>query len=189
LTEVGSNREKITIQIPGGQQACEFASSEELMPIIAHLGIHERLLVVLPEALDARRAFVLVPPVGAPRTLDTPSHVVPVPVTHLLKSEKLRGVSAFVPPTRPGEGTYRFGVLNKRLCNAHLPLFLCDTRVLQNSLTPALHIAHPDIITRVTRRRAREIKALDDLLKCVTVGEPSSSNTDILLQTEVLDLM
>ena len=87
------------------------------------------------------------------------------------------------------EGAYRFRVLNKRFCNAHLPLFLCDTRVLQNSLTSAIRIARPDIITRVTRRGAKEIEALHDLLERVAVCKPSASNTDILLQTKIFDLM
>ena len=64
-------------------------AGEDLVAVVANLGVLDALLVVLPETLDATGALVLVPHIVTPCTLDATGHVVPIAVTHRFECEEL----------------------------------------------------------------------------------------------------
>ena len=85
--------------------------------------------------------------------------------------------------------TYRLWILDEGLRDTHLPFLARNTGVGQDSLAARLRVALPDVVTGVRRRGGKQVEALDHLLECVSVRETSSTNTDVLLETEVLDLV
>ena len=68
------------------------AAGEDLMSIVANLGVLDALFVVLPEPLNASCAFVPIPQIVTPCALNSSSHIVPVAISHSLQCEELRKV-------------------------------------------------------------------------------------------------
>ncbi|KAI7326924.1 Myosin-1 [Hortaea werneckii] len=66
----------------------------------------------------------------------------------------------------------RFRRLNEGLADTHLPFFLC-----------------PDIFACVRALWRKKVEALDEFLEGLSVGETSTTDTDVLLKTQVLDLV
>ncbi len=64
-------------------------AGEELLAVVADLGVLDALLVVLPKALNTTGALVLVAHIVTPCALDTAGHVVPIPVAHRFECEEL----------------------------------------------------------------------------------------------------
>ena len=90
---------------------------------------------------------------------------------------------------RETQGAYRLWVLDKRLRHTHLPFLARNASVDQNPFAARLRVALPDVVTSVRRCWRKQIEALDHLLECVSVRETCTTNTDILLETEVFDLV
>jgi len=87
------------------------------MSVIPLSSIDKRLLLALPESLNLGRCFVLSAYMGSPGSLDSTGHCVPVFIPFAFKVKE------------------RFGVLDERLGNSHLPLITSDLGVRENSLT------------------------------------------------------
>lgn len=168
------------------------ASCKNLVAIVANLRILDSFFVVLPEALYATRALVLVSQVVPKGALDTASHVVPVAVSHSLESEELMQVlSDTAGSSISGEyrWTYSFRVLNESLCDTHLPFFPGNPSVSENLLTSRLGIALPGVFAGVRRGGREQVESLDHLLECVPVCKPGTPHANILLETKVFHLM
>ena len=85
----------ITHETPRAQQtesAPLLPSGKDLVSILSNFGIFKTLFVVLPEPLNASCAFVPIPQIVTPCTLDSSSHIVPVAISHSLQCEELRKV-------------------------------------------------------------------------------------------------
>lgn len=54
---------------------------------------------------------------------------------------------------------YRFRVLDKRLGDTHLPLFLGDARIPQHSLATRSVIARPDVVSRIRCRGGEQVES------------------------------
>jgi hypothetical protein len=84
---------------------------------------------------------------------------------------------------------YSFRILDERLSRAHLPLILGDACILEDLLAPRLRVPLPRVLSRVRGVRREKVEPLDHLLERVAVGETSAADADVLLETEVLDLV
>ena len=67
-----------------------FTLSQQLVAIVAYLGIGNAFLVILPKSLDAASTLVPIPHIVSPSTLDASSHIVPVSIAHRFQSKQLR---------------------------------------------------------------------------------------------------
>ena len=67
-----------------------FAPRKNLMPVVANLRVSNTLFIVFPESLNSTSTLMFVPHVVPESTLDACSHIVPVPITHSFKGEKLK---------------------------------------------------------------------------------------------------
>jgi hypothetical protein len=66
-----------------------FATSKYLMTIISHLSIGNAFFVILPKSLDTTSTFMFVSNVVPESSLDASGHVMPITISHSLKSKKL----------------------------------------------------------------------------------------------------
>ena len=66
-----------------------FATSKYLMTIISHLGIDNAFFVILPKSLDTTSTFIFVSHVVPESSLDASGHVMPITISHSLKSKEL----------------------------------------------------------------------------------------------------
>ena len=160
------------------------------MAIIPSFGVLDVLLVGLPKSLNPPGALVLVPHIVSPGALNTSSHIVPVSISHRLQCKELK-VSWSAPHGETAKVTegYRLWVLDKRLGNAHLPLILRDPRVRQDLLTPGFRVSLPRILSSITGVWRKQVKPLHHLFERVPVREACASDTDVLLQTKVFNLV
>ncbi len=147
------------------------ATGKNLVTVITKLDVSETFLVVLPHALDTPSTLFLVAEVVAVGTLNTHSHVVPVAIAHGFKRKE------------------RLWVLDEGLGNTHLPFLASDSGVGKDTLTAATWITLPGVLASIRGVRRQEVESLDHLFECVTVGETGTSNTNVLLQTKILDLV
>jgi hypothetical protein len=69
-----------------------FSASENLMTIVANLGVRKCFFIVFPEPLDTPGTLVLVSHVIAPGTLNSRCHIMPVPITHCFQCKKLQAM-------------------------------------------------------------------------------------------------
>lgn len=92
-------------------------------------------------------------------------------------------------PVRTMTPAYRLWILDESFRDAHLPFLFCYPRILQYLLAARARVALPRVITCIRCIRAQQIKALHHLFEGIPVREPCSSHSDVLLQTEVLDLV
>ena len=153
------------------ESAALLPPGEQLVAVVAQLQVLDALVAPAPCALDPARALVSVAHVRAPRALDTHRHIVPVAVAHRLKRKE------------------RLGVFDKALGHAKLPLVTRDARVDEDALAATACVALPDVVARIRGRRREQIEPLDDLLKCVAVCKACTPHADVLLETQVLDLV
>ena len=117
------------------------------MPIIPLLGIHNALLVVLPESLYTSGTLVLVPHVIAERPLDSGRHVMPVSIPHSFQREELETGQSAIASLE--ENTHSFRIFNEGLGDTHLPLLLRNPGVGKDSLASAASVTRPCVFSRV----------------------------------------
>jgi hypothetical protein len=86
-------------------------------------------------------------------------------------------------------GARCFGVLDERLGHTHLPLVLCNARVFQDLLAARLAVARPRVVACIRSGWREEVEPLDHLLERVAVRKAGSPHSDVLLETEIFDLM
>ena len=160
------------------------------MAIISNFGVLNVLLIRLPESLNTPSALVFVPHIVTPGTLNTSGHIVPIPIPHRLQCKELK-----INQSTPFEGTARstrahgLWVLDERLRSTHLPLILRNSRVCQDLLTSRFGISLPRIFPSITRIRGKQVKPLHHLFERVPVRKARTSDTDVLLQSKVFDLV
>jgi hypothetical protein len=131
------------------------------------------------------------PQVSPPTPLNPTSHVVPILVPHRFEREQ------------------GFRVLDEGFRGAHLPFFFCDAGVAEDLLATGAGVAGPDVVAGVGGGGGEEVEAaekreigeseerkgrkkdrpLDHLLEGVAVSETSTTDSNVLLQPKVLDLM
>ena len=66
-----------------------FATSKYLMAIISHLSIGNAFFVILPKSLDTTSTFIFVSHVVPESSLNASGHVMPITISHSLKSKEL----------------------------------------------------------------------------------------------------
>jgi len=84
---------------------------------------------------------------------------------------------------------HRLWVLNECFCNTHLPLLFRNARIFEDLLTTRLGISLPCVFSSIRRIRGQQVKSLHHLLESIPISEACTSYSDVLLKTEVLNLM
>ena len=139
--------------------------------MVTELEIFSSSSLLAPESLNSRSGLGPVGEVSPPHALDSSSHVMPIPVSHVLQSKQC------------------LGSLDERLRHTHLPFFLGNACILQDLFHGSLCGSFPSKFTSIGGSRRKKEESVNKFVKVLTVCETCSSNADVFLKTKILDLV
>jgi len=90
---------------------------------------------------------------------------------------------------RESHTTYGLGILNEGFRHSHLPFLFGNASIFEDSFASGPVISLPNVIPSIRCSRRQKVESLNHLGELGSVGETGASDPDILLQTEILDLM